>query len=74
MEFNYWTGEFTKTLTGHTNTVRALIKISDNLLASGSEDTTILIWDLNQVLKAISNYLKVQIVWLICFILFAIIV
>ncbi len=36
-----------KTLTGHTNTIRALCFVSNQILASGSYDLTIKIWDIS---------------------------
>src|SRR3990167_5757406 len=36
-----------KTLAGHTGWVRSVIKITDKLIASGSEDGTVRIWNIN---------------------------
>ena len=36
-----------KTLRGHEKRVAALVKLSNNLIASGSEDATVKIWDIN---------------------------
>ena len=38
----------TKTLKEHKNRVTALIKLSKNLIASGSYDNTVKIWDINK--------------------------
>ena len=39
------------TLDGHTGPVNALVSLEENLLASGSEDRTIKIWNLNEAEK-----------------------
>ncbi len=43
-----WTKEkCIKTLTGHTNYVWTVVKINENIIASGSRDSSIKIWSLN---------------------------
>jgi WD40 repeat protein len=44
--YNVNTGTHLHTLTVHTSDVKCLFKISDNLIASGSEDCTAKIWDI----------------------------
>ena len=44
--WNAYTGEYKKTLTGHTDSVKTIARSSDgNILASGSRDNTIRLWD-----------------------------
>ena len=45
--WNSKTGECIRTLEGHSNYVRIVIKVGKDLIASGSSDKTIKIWNYN---------------------------
>ena len=47
--------ECIKTLTGHTNSVYSIIQLNNGMIASGSSDKTIRIWDPNQDYKCIKT-------------------
>jgi WD40 repeat protein len=44
--YNYETGNLTKTLIGHSNSVRSIEMLSEQFMASGAADQKIIIWDL----------------------------
>jgi WD40 repeat protein len=45
--WNIATGECIRTITGHTNSVYSLVKLSGNTILSGSYDTTMKIWNID---------------------------
>jgi hypothetical protein len=45
--YNYETGNLTKTLIGHSNNVRSIEMLSEQLMASGGVDNRVIIWDLS---------------------------
>jgi WD40 repeat protein len=45
--YNYETGNLTKTLISHSNTVMTIEMLSEQFMASGSRDNRVIIWDLS---------------------------
>jgi WD40 repeat protein len=44
--YNYNTGDLNRTLSGHTSTVNSIEVLSEQFMASGSDDQYVIIWDL----------------------------
>ncbi len=44
--YNYSTGDLIRTLSGHTSTVNSIEVLSEQFMASGSDDKRVIIWDL----------------------------
>jgi WD40 repeat protein len=44
--YNYGTGDFIRTLNGHSNYVRSIEMLSEQFMASGGSDNKVIIWDL----------------------------
>ena len=44
--YNHSTGKLSKTLIGHSGTVRSIELLNDRFMASGSSDSKVIIWDL----------------------------
>jgi WD40 repeat protein len=45
--YNYGTGDLVRTLIGHSNTVITIEMLSEQFMASGSDDQKVIIWDLS---------------------------
>ncbi len=45
--YNYGTGDLTRTLNGHTGPVNSVEMLSEQFMASGSDDQKVIIWDLS---------------------------
>jgi WD40 repeat protein len=48
--YNYTTGQLIRALIGHSNTVMTIEMLSEQFMASGSRDNTVIIWDLSSYL------------------------